>query len=308
MSSTTSSSERGWFARLDLHVLLAVGASLVLGEVVIGRLQRSLSADVRHIMDAPAVIPELSRAPAPRVLFFGNSMIRRGISPDVSARLSAALGTPCGAARVFFDGSSALEWRWALERLIADQAVRPDALVLGFTPGQLGDDEPVRPQRLAWHVRVGDILPLAREESLSIDQSTHLAAARASALVRNGDRVRERWLDLIVPGYRAGSWREREPRTSLRGGERRLRRLLELLARERIAVFAVAMPTREDYVLPPAVVTTFTAGGATVIDGRRPPGLLRDATHFHDDLHLGDAGAELFTTWLVERLAPTLPR
>lgn len=304
MSSTTSSSE----ARLDRRVLVAVVASLLLGEAALRPLEGRLSADVRHILDAPAQVRALGDAPAPRVLFVGNSMLRCALAPDLTARLAAARGAPCAAATVVMDGSDVLEWRWALERLLREGQARPDAVVLAFTPGQLGDDNPVRPQRLARHVRLGDVAALATEESLSIDQTSHLVLARASALVQNADRVRARCLDAVVPAYRRVKPRvaAQGAVTAMRGGDRRLRRLLALLAREGVFALAVAMPTREGYDV--SSTARDALGGATILDGRRPPGLVPGEGHFDDDVHLSPAGAAVFTDWLARELAARLDR
>ncbi|MCO5170088.1 MAG: hypothetical protein M9894_27460 [Planctomycetes bacterium] len=283
-------------------------ASLLLGEAAIGLLEGTLSADVRHIIDAPARVHALGDAPAPRVLLVGNSMLRCALAPDLAARLAAARGEPCAAATVVMDGSDVLQWRWALERLLVDARARPDAVVLGFTPGQLGDANPVPTQRLARHVRFGDVAALAAEEALSIEQTTHLVLARASALVRNADRVRTRCLDAVVPAYRRVRPRlaAQGAPTAMRGGDRRLRRLLALLAREGVVVFAVAMPTRADYDVPAAARDGLE--GATILDGRRPPDLVPGEAHFEDDVHLSPAGAEVFTEWLARELAARLDR
>lgn len=306
--------------RTEAKVIGLVVAVLLVGEVGLRVVQRSVSADWEHVSALPEISRTFSEAGGCRVLFLGNSLTRRGVDAGVFASLASSAVADGGvsAARVFPDDTSVIEWLYAYERFFGTDAEAPDVLVVGFAVDQLQD----RPITAVSVARIGssystmETVPEAYEEDLtSFGQRVELLMSKASLSFAIRERAGRRVIDAVVPNYRPTVKWINDATISLQpgsgGGDAaaptfgRMERLVEAAAERGTEVVFVAMPTLRDYALPEGMAAAISRAGATFVDARKTPGI--EEADYLDTYHLAPSGAETYTRRLARDLEPRLP-
>ncbi|HKP72947.1 MAG TPA: hypothetical protein VJT82_08420, partial [Pyrinomonadaceae bacterium] len=269
---------------------------------------------IRHIRQIPAISERLSQGEGLRVLFIGNSMTRYGVEPEIVEREITAQGVaPLRVELVFPDATALPDWYYAFQHYFTAPGHAPDVLVVCFARNDLQDNLPVQSWRLAqYYTGLRDVPEVFREDLRDFDSRSEFVLSDISAAFANRTRVRERALDLLIPGYRETA--QQINRTQQATKEKlphpppptyqRLARLGRLAESRGVKVILVAMPEREDYELDPRLQTAVEAAGMTLLDSRAGHGLRPDS--YVDEMHLGAGGAVIYSHFLARRLAPKL--
>lgn len=279
----------------------------------------SLDYDRQHIHALPATIAGLeSRAAAtgdPRLIFFGNSLILRGLDEPTFHREFRHLGGPAlETTKIAPVGTAILDWHYLYQRYFLTPASHPDVLVVGFISHHLHDREPVKLRRLARHfVAPRDFPELWRTEVGDFHGIAQSLLCHASAIAGDQPEHQLALLNACVPDYLTGlkaNHRMVESAAARHAGSqpaaapadtfRRLARFLETCRVRRVKVYLVAMPQPELWTLHPAVVSLARDHGTEVLDARAIDGIT--PADFSDGYHLGEAGAGKFSRWLAAAL------
>jgi hypothetical protein len=303
MFSSTSS------FRAELKVVAVVLLVLAGSEVVLRLIEPSLSLDVKHIQQIPAISESLVAGKGERVLFLGNSQVRAGIVPNVIEQELKAMGVaPVHIERVFPDASMLPDWDRAFKHYFIGKARLPEVLVLCFSDSALQDSNLIDPTRLGHyyssHAEIPEILD---QELHEFDSRAEFVLASLSFSFANRTRVRTRALDVIIPGYRDSAQRiNRQMKrshsdTMAQKGYNRLARFLELVKGQGVRVIVVAMPQPNAYSLDPQIQLTVERAGMSFLDGRNVDGISRAS--FADELHLTSNGAAVYSRFLGRELA-----
>lgn len=291
-------------------VLVALAAC----ELVVRLREQSLSLDVRHIRQIPDISARLAGGEGLRVLFIGNSMTRYGVEPEIVEREMSAHGVaPLRIERVFPDASALPDWYYAFKRYFDAPQRAPDVLVVCFAATDLQDSQPIHSWRLAqYYTTLADLPELFREDIRDFDARAEFLLSDASAAFANRTRVRERALDILIPGYRETAQQINRTQQTQTGEKlartqptyRRLARLGQLAESRGVRVILVAMPERVDYELDPGLQAAVEAARMTFLDSRAGHGLEPDS--YVDEMHLGEGGARIYSEFLARQLAPKL--
>ncbi len=274
------------------------------------RLFRShLSRDAADNLNIPAVAAAESSAPAPRMLFVGDSTTRDGIDTDViRASLLAGSGVSAKCYRVNPDASSIPDWYYLFKKYFAGRAA-PDYLVIGFRRAQLSDSEAVHGDRIAAYYGGFSIAPeLFAHDIPSLGDRIDYLLSSALVTFSEKNRVRTRVLATVVPGYRAEAQRlegaldsgETGPPGSSPAGYSRLDRMLRLCAERRLRVIVVAMPVTSSYPIDDGLRDKLREYSALLIDLRTVPGITPDS--FADPIHMRPETAAIFSRVLAGTL------
>lgn len=288
-------------------------ALLVGAEATLRREGARLSGDVAHLLEVDDITERVGTGPGRSVLLWGNSLIGAGVDPaQLRGMLSEALDDSVRVGAVRPDGSGPLEWRYLFRRSVVRRDLRADLLVLGVGPGHLFDRPPSQAlDRLAaHHLASGDIPELFASDVVDLESRASFLFSRLSRARSLRDRIRDRVLTALVPGYREiapvllappapppGS----PPPTRTYG---QLRRFLDEVSAAGIPIVAVVMPAPESWPLEPEVAREMARVGAVVLDVRELASL--PPARFPDGEHLDAAGRETFTAALAPRLAALL--
>jgi hypothetical protein len=289
-------------------------AALVVAELLLRVFGSALSGDVEHLRQVDDVVEQVARAPGTSVLFWGNSLIAAGVDLDrLRDTVSARVGGSVAAGMVRPDGTTPLEWHYLFRKIVLSRGLDVDVLVLGFGPGHLID----RPaseslDRLAAHyVGWSDVPELFGSDVTGIEPRSSFVLSRLSATHSLRERIRDRVLDALVPGYR-GLARDLLTRPSPGaggvepppGGAGRTYRNLELFLEDATStgalVIGVPMPAPREWSVEPAEAAAFARVGAPVLDVRGDVEL--GPERFYDGEHLDEVGRDRFTATLAPRL------
>lgn len=332
MSSSTSSSDparrrtafRGWRAA-GLLVLVPLALMLVALELGMRFVEPTLSLDIRHIQQVPAIATSMRGAGEPRILFLGNSLTRNGVDLDLLGAGLEVTGTSRPSLHAIYpDDTTVLDWLYILESSIVRAGAAPEMIVIGFANHHLVDTpvRPVQTYRLGRYFTDWQDLPrLFRYDVTDLDDRVSVVLSKLSAAFANRERLSARVLDLL-PGHRASA---RHVNDVLGGGTQgaenggdsdlhatatvptydRMTRLVQLANSAGSRLLFVAMPVRDEYELPGGLVEAVVGAGGQLIDLRDVEGLTRE--HFLDSLHLSPNGAEIYSAALVNALRPLLP-
>lgn len=285
-----------------------VAATLAVAEVGMRMFESRLSVDVAHLLEISDIVNRLYEADGTRILFVGNSMIRRGIDPVLVEKELEARALPVSVASVFPDASSIVHWQYLLDRHVWRSGLSPELVVVGFARDQLADRALDRPERLGrWYANLSDVVDIAEREGLGFDESARLFLAGASAAYGSRHRVEQRVLDAVIPFYR----RSRAVAVTSRDGRvvRRYSRLDSVVAGNRehgVTTVLVALPLRDRYDIDAGLYALARDAKTPLIDARLLPGLRRE--QFLDDRHLRPEGAALVSRRVAEDLAGILQR
>jgi hypothetical protein len=303
MFSSTSSS------RAELKVVAVVLLVLVGSEVLLRFGEPSLSLDVKHIQQIPAISQSLVAAKGTRILFLGNSQVRAGIDPNLIEQELKTMGVaPVHIERVFPDATSLPDWDRAFKHFFISQARLPEVLVLCFSDIALQDNNAVDPVRLGhYYSSPGEMPEILDQDLHDFDSRAEFVLASLSFSFANRMRVRTRALDLMVPGYRDSAQRinrdmkRSHSSTVVQNSYDRLARFLALAREQGVRTIVVAMPQPIRYSLDPQIKQTVEQAGMSFLDCRDVDGI--SAASFADEIHLATRGAAIYSRFLGRELA-----
>jgi hypothetical protein len=333
MPSSTSSSEALSPARpgraplLDRKVWLGLLVLFGLLEVFTRTRLFSMSKDFRRFRTYPERAEALVAATGvKRVAFIGNSATDRGVDGRVVEGALGAQGVATKADLFVADQSRIDTWRFVFERYFAAPERRPDLVAVTFYENDLEDGNQVEIGRLAqFFTTVKDWPEVFAGSVHGLDDRASFVLASGWATYAASDRIRERVMEAVVPGFKEHSERVnqvifRHERARSAPVEARpatfkvLGRLIARAAERGIKLCFVAYPSLPNegtlaegqmpYELPEALRETLRAGNAPLIDLRRVPVLKPE--HYADEVHLTDAGKQLYSQFFGEALAPLL--
>ncbi len=301
----------GW--RAIVKAVLPLVVLLLVVEVGIRIIEPRLSLDILHIRRIPEIAAGMREAEGTRVLFLGNSLTRLGVNLDVVDAGLEELGSSGASLHAIYpDDTTVLDWLYLFEDAVVRAGAAPELLVIGFSHSHLAD-APVRPAQTyrlgrfftAWQ----DVPRLFVNDVTELDDRVSVVASKLSAAFADRERLSSRFLDLL-PGYRNSSRQINDvlggqgvaPKSGATATFDRLARLASVATEAGSRVVFVAMPTRSGYEVAPDLLRAVAVAGANIIDLRQVPGL--ESEHFLDSLHLGSAGAELYSEALVAELQP----
>ena len=307
-------SRGGW------QTALLVVAVLVLVEVAVGAVETRLSVDNQHIEEIGSIVADLEAVGqeegATTVLFFGNSLTRRGVDLPKFEEALAANGAPnVETAAVYPDDTSVLDWLYLYESTIASGEAVPDTVVIGFGIWHLEDRAISRAQsyRLGRHfVSWSALRELFANDVTSLPDRANVLLSKLSATFANRERIAQRVLSFL-PYYQESARAINDMNLASNAVNAvatektydRLARLITTIEDSGADLVLMAMPIQVEWPLDPRIAEVAGDNGATYIDARDVAGLTLDM--FEDDLHLNPAtGTPLYTDHAATLLAPLL--
>jgi hypothetical protein len=284
-----------------------------------------MSKDFRRFESYPARARTLVETAGPlRLAFIGNSATDRGVDARVVDATLAGAGHPARSDLFVADQSRVDTWRFILERYFAAPGLRPDMVVVTFYENDLEDGNPVEIGRLAqFFTGVRDWPEVFTVNLHDLDDRVSFVLSSGWATYAASERVRERLLGAIIPGFRTHTERineivyEHERRRARPSHEAptgpqfvALGRMLDRAAQQGIKLAFVAYPTLVNgggvpYELSPALVHLLETRGAPLLDLRRVSTLGPDL--YADEVHLTEEGRRPYSQALGAALAPLLP-
>ena len=323
MSSSTSSSDRApWVPLLSRKVWLGLLVFLGALEIFTRVSLHDRSKDFRRFGGYPAKAAALvATANAQRIAFIGNSATDRGVDPRVVEAALARNGRPAAAAELFVADQSRIDtWRYIFERYFARPERNPDLVVVSFYENDLEDGNPIEIGRLAqFFTTIRDWPELFRVNLRTLDDRASFVISSFSATYAASDRIRERILPALVPGFRDHSERineiifqheqqrrQRRVEAPTRPRFAAVERLLDRAAERGVKLCFVAYPTlvaggRSPYDLAPELLALLARRAIPLIDLRNVPGL--GPEFYADEVHLTEAGRARYSAALGEALA-----
>ncbi len=312
MPSSTSSSDaantaaspfgnKGYLVLLAALTIVFSGVELVT-RYVVPNFDGGMRINAREVKAAIALRPTVS----PRhVLVVGNSLLDNGVLFDEASR---SLRPDIEAARLMVPDTSYYDWYYGLRRLFAEGA-RPNVVVLMLSPRQLVVSrirESYSPYRM---FRTRDILPAARELSLSNTETSSLYFAHYSAYFGYGDEVRKGILRRILPGLPLlmatmvfSNPAPLDPDKVFETANIRLVALRDLATAYNVR-FVLLVPPSGESKGDEAYQAVARAGAATGVPVLMPAGIGSiEPELYSDKFHLNSRGAKLFTPRFADAL------
>ena len=298
--------------KTETKVVMVLAAALVLGEVMVRRVEGRLSKDVAHLREMGRLDEVLAPRGEAKVLLVGNSLIRCAVNPGLLTVPGQAAG---GVAALHPDASGVVEWRQAFRRHVLQRGAKPAWVILGTGQGHLADPAELNVERLgAWLVPPRERLAFWREEGLGLERGVPFLLAGMSKLYANRGRVQPLLFYNAVPGYEgtARLLNEEHGRKLVaslgdarsdvaRSTARHLEGLLQDVKETGARVVVVALPTPQRYTIPEPIRQTLEAHGAALLDFASVHALA--SARFPDGYHLDAEGAREFTQLLNAELA-----
>lgn len=312
MNSSTSSSDRPALARWG-----AIAAVILLWAVALEAFTRvelfKMSKDFSRFEGYPAAVDALLARPGLHVAIIGNSATQTGVDVGImESELSAALGRPVAVGLFVADASHVNTWYYMLQRYFLARSRSPDVVVVNFLGHDLCDNADMQIGRLAYFfARREDWRDAFALDLPTWSQRVEFVLASRWASLAGRARIKERVLDLLIPGYKdfaarvnhvnydheaAAARRETRPVTHFA-----LKRFLGRGRESKARMIFVAYPTREAYTLDSETPALIREYGMSVLDLRGAPGLA--AGDYEDWVHLNDAGRPTYSRHLAKALA-----
>lgn len=304
MSLSTSSSKG------ELKVIGLVVIVLFVSEIALRLGESSLSRDVKHIQQIPAISEKIAKADGTRILFLGNSQVRTNLDPAIiSQELTAHGQGEIYIERVYPDATGLGEWYYTFRHYFVDNGNLPNLLVICFADIDLEDERGLDPSLLAHYYSSAKEVPeIFHEDIRDFDGRTEFLLSGISSSFANRTRVRTRLLNSLIPGYQDTAQRlnremkaAQKPLQKKKPNYHRLQRLLVIARNNGVRLVIVAMPQANDYSLDPQVPQIIQSEGGIFIDCRQVEGLNRSS--FVDEMHLNSDGATIYSHYLARQLA-----
>ena len=271
------------------------------------------SKDIVRFASYDAKAAALTETRALRVAIVGNSAAEEGIDQArVEAILTKSLGRPVRVEMFLADASEIVTWNAMLQRYFWSTHAKADVYVINYF-ATLAD----RPQ--FEYLRVGMFFATfsqwpyyLREQLKTFSQRVEFVLSSTWATFGARDRIRDRTLRVIVPGYEdlIGRLNSAPERTSTpsSGVEKKFsafEMIVESARQQGARVVVTAFPLRTGhYELDPSVVAQARRGEVSLLDLRRTPGL--SPSSYRDGIHLIPSGRIIYTEHFSTVLASAL--
>jgi hypothetical protein len=311
--------------RQELRVVAAVILFICVLEMIARIIAPHLDYDRENIYRFPQDITHLEesakKSKAPRVVFFGNSLMLHGLDETIFHEESQTIGAPkVESCKITPVGTAMLDWVYLYRRYFAKPSSAPDILVVGFVRHHIYDQEPIKLRRLSRHfVKTPDLPVLWHTDLENFHQKVQSTLCHFSALEGDQPEYPLGILYTIVPDYKAGLKKnnrliaadnERKAKAlakkeGLPFGEpestfNRMTRFIEFAQAQGVQLVFVPMPQPHVWDFNPKAAKIITDHGATILDARRIPGMTD--SDFSDGYHLGETGKEKFSRWLAREM------
>lgn len=304
--------------RTEFKVVAVVFAAILALEGVVRYFASVLDWDREHIHQFSELIGDLHDLPAPRIVFFGNSLMLHGLDLDATVpELDKASGLKCHAEKIVPVGTAIVDWIYLYETYFKKTGQHPEAIVVGFVAHHVPDVEEVKIRRLARHFcSPENIWPCLSDELDSFEMRALGFCSYNSAIFGDQLEVQLRVANALIPSYGHGSRMangllERAAKRKEESGEKtkpktytRLERFIALLKSAGVKAFFVPMPQPEVWDLDPELVRTIEASGMTLIDAREIETMGEE--DFSDGYHLGETGKQKLSLFLGKRVGDAL--
>lgn len=304
--------------RRDGHTTLLALAVALLALVAIELGFRAVAVDMSgnlaHIRDFDGLLQGFSLAKGKRVVFIGNSLTNNAIAPDHFAMMATTLaGEPYTTLKLVPDGTTLWDWRCIIDRL--PSAREGDLLVLGYAWDQVTDQQSTRVDRtFGLLCPIRELPRTSRHARLSVGDWLEAGLSHVSVLYVLRERIGGEILARLVPNYETeiqrinDEARDRNGSATIDPTPRTYAALTEMLQHARDLGYdttIVAMPTVNGYQADPDLPAVLAGVGVHYLDFRNIPQI--DASYFVDAIHLGPAGAEIFTEVLARHALDGAP-
>ena len=300
------------------HALILAIVVIAAVDLGLRMFETRLSGDIANTRSFPERVAELSATEGKRVAAIGNSLIGDGLDTDVL--LGKLLDNNPGkghAIKMVPDASGIWDWHCLVHHRLAEMPEGPDLVVIGFGWDQLSDQN-----RISLTRAFNSLCPAAAMHDFStlsgrigINDWLEMAAVKTSKLYAQRQTIRHRVLQNVVPDYRrmtrqinarAGEAGDTEsPATAAEFSYRALDTMLERLSGSGSQVFLVAMPVKNPYDIDKRICEVISDTPHRLLDMRFAVPSRDDL--YRDNLHLSDAGAQLFSEALAGQLRAARP-
>jgi len=297
----------------ELKTLAVVAIFILILEIISRVIAPQLDYDRQHIHQFPTIVKELKDKPAtaPKVLFYGNSLMRRidleAIQNefDKNGLLHSAKITPVG--------TNIVDWTYLYKRYFEDTETHPDIIIVGFVRHHIADEEAIKIRRLGRHFLAANDQGQIWEEDLNGDfhRQTQTSLSHYSSLIGDQPEHQLGMLYLAIPSYQAGvrlnnkyvaeaAERHAKETTPTPTTVFRIKRFIDIAKKHNTEIWFVPMPQPNHYDIPQLAIDTVVNSEMKWVDARNIEGMIED--DFSDGYHLGDTGTKKFTHWMSKRL------
>ena len=321
MSSSTSNSK---LMRLTVQApgkaALLFVLSLLLGtEISLRFAEEHLSTDVRHIRSAVITAEQLSvpqeQTEPKRILFLGNSSIRRGVDQKtLERRLEEDFGIHAKCWFFYPDGGNSTAWRWGWRKYFMEPQCNPDLILICGGNSHFDDGLIDVKAAASYFVSWGDSWDFS-SNLRSSEEWLEFWLAKISVAYASRGRVQRRLMDWIIPKNRDAleemvdvSSRQTGDITSAnnrsRSSSETLAALLKDVSEKGVPVAVVAVPNLDSYEVSSTQMRVIESSGSAFWDFRDLEGI--EKKHFFDRAHLDSGGAQILTIALAEQIGHLL--
>lgn len=297
--------------RQEWKILVGLLCLLLGLEFGLRQVEDRLSLDIKHIKAIPAILGEYRVNQGKHILFLGNSLTREGVDLNTLRRVWATRDVPAAHFQaVYPDDTTILDWHYLSRYTIGamNEPVHLDLVVVGFAFNQLDDNQRFHSDRLGgYYGGLAALDEAFRHDIQGIGDKVDFLLCCFSKVFANRERLKNRVLDGIIPGYRRTSniinqsIRERSKQAANTDVTyERLNRFLKALKFHHTSVIFVAMPVVGGYELDQGLREAITAGDGMLLDLREIDALSN--SDYADGYHLAPSGATKYTTRLAEMI------
>lgn len=312
------------FKGAEWKVLGTVAIAIVVLEIASRFMAPYLDTDRTHIHAFPEIIGEMKSAEKPRILIYGNSLLKWGLDDVLlEEEITKSTTAPCSVTKITPVGTAVRDWIYLYDTYFTRTDTHPEVVVVGFVAHHVPDEGELKMRRLARHFCSSkNLWTCLGEETDEFDTRAIGALSSVSAIY--GDQHELQWgsVHWFVPEYSKGvakvnHWLDAEAARAAKAKAMKdpsskpkpktyhqLARLIEQFNKDGVRAYFVPMPQPRGWDLDPNLVETVKKGGATLVDARAIPGMTVE--DFPDLYHLGKSGTEKFTRFLAEVLAADL--
>jgi hypothetical protein len=290
----------------ETRVVLVLLSVIALLDIALRLSDQSLSGNLSHIEQIPALIGKSGVLERESMLILGNSLTNNGVAADAIERQFAHVSV----GKVTPDATSFWDWQCLLDHQVVQRPdVQFDTVIIGYAWHLLSDQTKSDPSRLgSLYCRTGDLFAPSAIGLHSIGDISEFIAARTLRLYALRDTLRNRLLALLVPYYKQFTQSANERRAGASAASTtdvtytysHFESLAERLAQKGTRVIVVAMPVQQEYDLDSQLQALVQKGKIRLLDFRHVDGI--DAASYRDPIHLNQDGQQTLTRRLVEEL------
>ena len=283
-----------------------------------------VSRDLDRLRSFPDRARSLAAAPAPRIVFIGDSVTDRIELERIEAEWEAATGDSLAVDKFVAYNSNLATWYWMSEQYFWKRDLKPDLIVVTYYDEMgLADSQVLDVGNLARFFTDADDRPtLFKHDLKTFRQRADYMLSSVSLAYAMRDRIRERTIHLI-PQYKKFARTTNEFNFQYEQEHApiavdatptydALRRFLTRAQQEGVKVCFVAFRPRPEtadspaYAIDPKVLGMVTDAGMLHLDLRHMHELSTDM--YEDAVHLNERGRPIYTKRLAHELTRALRR